>query len=689
MQKMIKDNIIFVDKPKMSLIPIALSAASLLFVILGAASLFYLQQPLQQEQDLRGQASVAGGQVVLTSAVADQPTFTAGKPIAIDLRYNSQGVQLTGIQIVTKVTANTETPRISVPADSNLQAIFQEVEQQSDGYLVSMIVVPRTVGSTFASTSPTTFAQIIVPLRAAGPVQLQYDKGNSFATVANTNPPRDELRTPEDVTFSIIAAASPSPSPSPSASPAVSPSPSPSPTPIPAGDDLWPVGSGLRLWFYTDDTERKELALAELAPNRTYRVRVQYLIQNWRKDSANNQTPITTAFVFNGQGSSFVTDRLPYSLISNHRDGAGGTIETRFTTQTENTLRITADATSAYTETDEGNNILLYTFRTDGGVGGQTGLQRTCNQYCADSRECAAGYTCFYNRCRRPDNPDSTTCSAVTTQVSTSISRSCNQSCSTNRDCANNLRCYQGTCRLATNLSSLSCSPATAGVISKGTPTKFTDQKGAEPTASPLPASPSGSLRPVSSPMATTPPSPALINTRTQEDQEESWFTRFLTEMQARGISIPVIAVGLGLLLFLLALVLAIFGRGGRRQQVTIHRPEKFFPQQSELQQKIDALKAQTSTATKPHAPLPAAPPVSPMPPVSAGSPTVPSSSGISTPVPTASSQPPSSSSPAAEMLRKLRERGVLDQLPGQKPQAELPTAPTQIGTEKQPPTNG
>lgn len=32
------------------------------------------------------------------------------------------------------------------------------------------------------------------------------------------------------------------------------------------------------------------------------------------------------------------------------------------------------------------------------------GIHRSCNEYCADSRECGAQYSCWYNRCRNPKN---------------------------------------------------------------------------------------------------------------------------------------------------------------------------------------------------------------------------------------------------------------------------------------------
>lgn len=38
------------------------------------------------------------------------------------------------------------------------------------------------------------------------------------------------------------------------------------------------------------------------------------------------------------------------------------------------------------------------------------GIHRNCNEYCADSRECASQYTCYYNRCRNPRNINNEQC---------------------------------------------------------------------------------------------------------------------------------------------------------------------------------------------------------------------------------------------------------------------------------------
>ncbi|MDH5533555.1 MAG: hypothetical protein OEX81_03965 [Candidatus Pacebacteria bacterium] len=74
-----------------------------------------------------------------------------------------------------------------------------------------------------------------------------------------------------------------------------------------------------------------------------------------------------------------------------------------------------------------------YNIEIDDGRGGGSiappdqGIHRSCNEYCADSNECASEFSCYYNRCRNPKNLTQVQCAdpiiitqpVVTTQVTT------------------------------------------------------------------------------------------------------------------------------------------------------------------------------------------------------------------------------------------------------------------------------
>ena len=66
---------------------------------------------------------------------------------------------------------------------------------------------------------------------------------------------------------------------------------------------------------------------------------------------------------------------------------------------------------------------------------------------------------CYNNICRLATNPESASCSPLTSQEQQAINLSCDQTCSSNNECSVNLRCYANKCRLATNPTSTTCSP--------------------------------------------------------------------------------------------------------------------------------------------------------------------------------------------------------------------------------------
>lgn len=662
MQKTIKNNIIFVDKPKMSLVPLVLSAASLFFVVLGAASLFYLQAPLQEVQNIQDQASIGGGTVILTSELASSAVYTPGAPTIIDLKYNSQGAQLSGLQILVKVKADSETPTIEVPTTSNIKAIYQEVDDPVDGErLISMIIATNTIGDNFSSTTPTTFARLSVPLRNPGTIQLSYDKPQSIATIASLTDDEDQLRTPVDVTFTIT-----------DASASATPTATPAATPTVINDDFYPQpgNNAIRLTFYTDNDAKTEVALADLKAYQTYKVKISYTVQNNKKSTETDLRPILSAFVFNGQGNSYASSETAYHLIASARDGGSGiSPETRFTALPNNELRFTVDANNAYTETNEGNNVLNYRFTA---ANSTTTTTAACNQYCADSRGCAANYTCFFNRCRRADNPDNASCSAPTAAVTQTIAKGCNIGCSTNKECGINLRCYNGACRLATNPSSLSCSATTARVVGRGAGIGGPGSKGEEiplPSVSPaasgspratatVSATPraSATVLPTGTPRVTPVASPAGTATNT----DQSLFVRILNVFQSRGISLPILAVGLGLILFVVALILALLNRGRRDTPPTVINQRKdlpITPAEDELQKKINALKSGV-TAGPSVRPVPPPKPLQPVVPT----PVNPTAARQSVVVNTPTATPVSLATPQApSMISRLKDRGVMD----------------------------
>lgn len=161
------------------------------------------------------------------------------------------------------------------------------------------------------------------------------------------------------------------------------------------------------------------------------------------------------------------------------------------------------------------------------------GLNFECNHYCSNTGECADNLTCWYNRCRYPNNVESLTCSPPPAELQDRMMANCNQSCDSNRDCEINMRCYQGACRLAINPSNSQCQPITKidavarpsvappkGGTLQPSPTFKSPSPTTFPTTLPSPtqASRSATISPAAEVMTVT-PTPTLESTAVIDDQ--------------------------------------------------------------------------------------------------------------------------------------------------------------------------
>lgn len=201
------------------------------------------------------------------------------------------------------------------------------------------------------------------------------------------------------------------------------------------------------------------------------------------------------------------------------------------------------------------------------------GLRRQCNEYCADTRECdpAGGYTCFYNRCRRPDNPDSPTCAPTTQTVSQVMAQSCNSVCNGNQDCAVNLRCYYGRCRLATNPQSQTC--AVGSATQQSTIVVVQHTKGEViPLPEDLTASSSATLSALPTPFLLYATPSATPITAFENPRSGNLLQDFLSSLQDHGVSLPslpIMAIGAGALLLILAIIIFVMSSLGHKNITT------------------------------------------------------------------------------------------------------------------------
>lgn len=528
---------------------------SILMIVGGAIGMILVQEDLRKSQDLRQQASVAQGQVEVTTSAGD---FTLQQPGLINFSINTHGVQTDGVQLTFNVVTNTvnETPVFSLKSGVPLQIAYSEIETTADGYLVSIIAIPSTIGQSFSTTTSTPFAQLsLLPVRA-GQITLNFDVENSISTIHASNPPQDELKhiatanfpvaggggtaacqtdadcgagqtcyqppmpecpsgmaciqvMPPKVCQAIAVSPSPSASPATSASPAVSPSASPVVSP---GVSPSPSASA------------NPSATPAISPSPTSNLGGNS-VSTCNESCSSNADCDVNLRCYSGQ----------CRLVTN---------------VTSPTCAVAPDR----------------------------GLSFQCNEYCADTRECASGLTCQNNRCRNPENLESATCAALTVAQRSSLVRSCNESCSSNADCDVNLRCYQGACRLATNPGSFSCSASTSKTVSTsvyGTKGSDTAVGSTGSTGSTSAGSASGSK---SGSTGSKTGAGALDTGSTKTTASSSTGKTKIEEKTALDAvknyflanpQLPLIIIGLGLGLILILVLLAILKRVSRRRPPT------------------------------------------------------------------------------------------------------------------------
>jgi hypothetical protein len=191
---------------------LGLGLLALLAIALVGGLLF-----IRRSQDLRQQASVAGGTVTITTVALGTPR--PGQPLVIDLRANTQNAQVIGMQVGFDVTTDAPTLTIDSP---NLQILGRKIDKIATGFRVQLAVAPAPPGK-FSSNTATTFAKLNLTPVQAGQVKVTYNAAQSI--VPNGSTGADMLKPVATATILVN-----NPSPSIAASPASSPSIVPSPS---------------------------------------------------------------------------------------------------------------------------------------------------------------------------------------------------------------------------------------------------------------------------------------------------------------------------------------------------------------------------------------------------------------------------------------------------------------------------
>ncbi len=348
---------------------------SILLLISGTVGLILLQKPLQEKsQDVRSDASVDNGQVTVSSSPTSGSSVEIGDT-TVDIKADTQGIQTDGIQLVFNIVTNTlsEVPTLSVPASSGLQNIYSNIEQTSDGYLVSVIATPSQIGQTFSANSPTTVLQLMMKAASAGNIEINFDREKSKSIVHATVPPQDTLTHVAAINYTVNDNSNTDPSPDPT--PEASPDPSPSPDPT---DD--PGTGGVVVQGCNDSCSSN----AECETNhRCYNGQCR-LVTNVSSTTCQEQTD---------QGLDFGCNH--YCADSNECDDKYSCLENK--------------CRRADNPDDEYCRVPSSTI--------QAGVDADCNTACSVNADCAANLRCYYGACRLATNVSSTTCAAATTRT--------------------------------------------------------------------------------------------------------------------------------------------------------------------------------------------------------------------------------------------------------------------------------
>lgn len=640
---------------------------SLLLIALGLVTLVVIQKPIQESQDLRKAAFVEGGMVKVDVSQPTNPK--AGQEISMDFSVNTQNVQTAGIQLVFDVMADTiDSVNVEVLSSSGLVAEYQEVEQISGGFKVGVFARPSSISSSFVTSSYVSFLRVTFTPQAEGEVSLIFHPENSKSNLFGVSPVQDELDIIENISIVV------------------------QPT-----ETICTYSYSN--WSSCQDGQQTRTVTSKNPETCTTPDPV--LTQSCQEDEPCSITysgwtycsnSIQTREITNIEGDCSESD-LENVVLSQSCDesGTGGVTVKSCNETCDSNAECPVDHLCF--ELDDGqercrraNNVSSSSCALPPG----SGINRTCNEYCADSSECASGYSCYWNRCRLPENPSSETCAQPDVTIVNSISQGCNQPCGSNADCGVNLRCYNNKCRLATNPASLTCSAYT-----KKTVTGYTSTAKGGDLSDQLGSTGSGSYEGTQY----ASPTPAVEAIDSQDvAKDQSALDAVTNNLKERGLSLPrnMILGGLGILaLVIILLLLSKMGKS-RRMPVT---PKKVAPYQpskqeqqkmTELQKKISALgtaeqtqqpekqqpeKTETTTPVArvtsviPPVTTPAVPPTQPTVPITAA-----------TPEPTAPAPAPT---PAAEPPMTPKAKPIMRPQPApiQKPVQQPPQPPVEKPT--------
>lgn len=186
MNKVDEKGIIYVDQPRVPTVSLVISLFSLLLISLGAVSIFALQKPVAETQQVTSQAAVQSGPVTISSSQSPS-TFYNSQANTVDLNINTKGLQTTGVtSVFTVVTDTSDSLNVEVLSSSNLRSTSQEVQKTTTGFIVKVVAVPAGTGP-FSSTTALPFLRLTFNPHGTGSFNIIWDQVYSHVYLTSNN----------------------------------------------------------------------------------------------------------------------------------------------------------------------------------------------------------------------------------------------------------------------------------------------------------------------------------------------------------------------------------------------------------------------------------------------------------------------------------------------------------------------
>lgn len=429
------------------------------FVLLLTSILITSTMQVGTNQDLRRAASTATGEVEVIIGGSDAQTGQL-----VQIPFTTKG--FTGVSgyeftfTITGPAGMVESVTVEPASGLNVVTHLNSITDIAGGKKVRYIATTTNTdtGLSLADGSPLLVVKLTPAV--AGSLVIETDNARSHVAILS-KAGEDVLKTIPSRTLTISIPSSEPPD-----------SPPPGDTTQPPGDTN--SGGDTQTETAKDDLFIKdysyklydgstEITASQLQDGKSYRVKVTATAQNsqaFKDSNSTNNTNITMRLQV--VDSAFATYNFAYSELQRQPGGLIRTLETPFVAKPEIKIQTIIDSANTIQEANENNNMVetaISNQTNTSSIGGVKGFANYCNAYCADSSECGFGLSCWYNKCRHPDNVESASCLGQNSTVS-----GCNIACSTSADCAAGLSCSNKLCRNPSNVGSATCAPKSVAV---------------------------------------------------------------------------------------------------------------------------------------------------------------------------------------------------------------------------------